>query len=285
MTDVNVEAPSTLKESGNADPADDVRVSALTAGLLLTAFVLFFALLSPIYYLNRWHFKRKKAQQPGYRSLLVQLQDRFPILYEVAMLVQNFPVPHRVYRLLPPLTGDVLQVGCGTGLLNKYLRGRSDIRFTNMDVNPRALRWGVWLKRYSAYVQASIDTKAPFPDCSFDTIVFARCFHHVRYHKRAFQECARLLRDNGSVIILDPVVLESAKGGSNGYMANSSIDGMIWRFTRASIEKHLHRVIPAALSVQSLQFERQPHITNYNLFVPQTDAVVVLTKRSEHLAQ
>ena len=101
-----------------------------------------FALLSPIYYLNRWDFNRKKKRNPFYASALVRLQNRYPLLYDLAMLAQNFPAWHRVYDLLPMFSGDVLQVGCGTGLLNKHLRRRADVRFTNMDANANALRVG-----------------------------------------------------------------------------------------------------------------------------------------------
>jgi SAM-dependent methyltransferase len=246
---------------------------------LLAAFVLLFALLSPIYYLNRWDFRRHTKRNPFYTSKLVRLQARYPLLYELAMLAQNFPIPHRVYRALPHFSGDVLQVGCGTGLLNRHLRGRSDICFTNMDSNANALRLGVRLRRYSRVVHAHIDKRTPLQDRSFDAILFARSFHHVRSHKKALRECSRLLRDGGVVIIFDPVVL----GGENeddrsGYVANSSIDGLIWRFTRDTLAKHLRDCLPPTLFVSCVRSVRQLHVTNYNLFVPQTDVIAILKK-------
>lgn len=64
-------------------------------------FIILFLLLSPIYYLNKWDFKRRKKRKPFYTSKLVRLQERYPILYELAMYVQNFPIPHNVYKVLP----------------------------------------------------------------------------------------------------------------------------------------------------------------------------------------
>ena len=55
--------------------------------LTYASFVVLFALLSPIYYLNRWDFKRKKKSNPFYASVRA-LEERYPLLYEMAMLVQ-----------------------------------------------------------------------------------------------------------------------------------------------------------------------------------------------------
>jgi SAM-dependent methyltransferase len=250
-------------------------------GLLLQmSFLLLFIAASPIYYLNRWDFRRAAKRNPFYTSRLVKLQARFPLLYEVAMVVQNFPSTRLVYAILPPFSGDVLQVGCGTGLLNKCLGRRPDVRLTNLDSNLNALRLGVRLGRFHDYVHAPIDRKTPLADGSFDVVIFARCLHHVKNHRKALTECARLLRSGGRVIILDPVVLADAAPGTplTGYMANSSIDGVIWRFTRQSFADHLKSCLPQSLSVTHLEFVRQPHVTNYNSFVPQTDALAVLTK-------
>lgn len=249
-----------------------------------TSFVLLFLLLSPIYYLNRWDFVRRKKRNPFYNSMIVRFMERYPLLYEVVQLVENFPVWDGIYDVLPEFSGDVLQVGCGTGLLNRFMRNRTDVRFTNLDPNLNALHMGVRLKRYSSYVQGCIDRGTPLADRSFDVVVFAQSFHHMRNHKKAFAECARLLRDGGRVIIADSVVLKERarsleKGQvfkSTGYMANSSIDGVIWRFTLDALMKHLEDCVPPALSIRSVECMRQPHVTNYNLFVPQADVVAVL---------
>jgi len=246
------------------------------------SFVVLFLLLSPIYYLNRWDFIRHKRRNPFYTSKLVRLKERYPLLYELATFVENFPVWDGVYDVLPDLSGDVLQVGCGTGLLNKHLRRRTDIRFTNLDPNLNALRAGVRLKRYSSYVHGYIDRRTPFPDGSFDVVLFARSFHHIRNHKKAFEECARLLRAGGTVIIADPVVL-CEKGRvlpPSGYMANSSIDGVIWRFTQRTFIKHLEKFLPPTLAIHVTSCVRRAHVSNYNLFVQQADIVAVLVKRS-----
>jgi SAM-dependent methyltransferase len=149
-----------------------------------------------------------------------------------------------------------------------------------MDPNLPSLQLGVKLKRFSTYVHAYIDKPTALPDHCCDTIVFARSFHHIRHHKKAFQECARLLRDGGRIIISDPVVYEEkADFNGKGYMTNSSIDGVIWRFSKRTMIRHLEANLPDTLKITEYYDIRQPNITNYNLFVPQTDLIIILEKR------
>ena len=254
--------------------------------LVHVSFLLLFALLSPVYYLNRWHFNRKRKRNPFYTSMLVRLENRYPLLYELAMLAQNFPAWHHVYDVLPTFSGDVLQVGCGTGLLNKHMRRRADVRLTNLDANINALRVGTSLRRYSDCIHACIDKRTPLPDRSFDVILFARCFHHIRNHRKAFEECARLLREGGTVMIVDPVMLhDNARyKKSYAYMTNSSIDGVIWRFTHGTFLKHLKVCASPTFAIRSVHCVRQLHVTNYNLVAPHTDMVAVLVKGSHKSA-
>src|SRR5579862_8127933 len=72
------------------------------------SFVLLFGLLSPIYYLNRWDFTHRKKRNPFYTSWIVRLKERYPLLYEFAQVIENFPAWHRIYEVLPEISGDVL---------------------------------------------------------------------------------------------------------------------------------------------------------------------------------
>jgi SAM-dependent methyltransferase len=243
-------------------------------------FISLFLLLSPLYYSNRWHFRRQCRGNPFFTSVLVRLQARYPALYDAGTTIMNFPMGSGVYDLLPPLSGATLQVGCGTGLLNRRLRHRRDIQFTDLDVNDRALAYGKTKGRLNHAVHGRIDRRTPFADRSFDQVVFARSFHHVRNHRLALAECARLLREGGTVVIVDPVMLTEAPAGKGlpGYRVNSSIDGVIWRFTAGSLLEHLRRQSPETLALESFRCQRQRHVSNYNAFVAQTDVVAVLRK-------
>jgi SAM-dependent methyltransferase len=255
----------------------------IAAKCLQFMYIIFFSLLYPAYYFwNKRDFQKQTKKNPFYVSRLVRLIEKHPFLYELSMLVLNFPRPTGVYRFLPQLEGKVLQVGCGTGLLNKYAKQRHAAEFVNLDINERYLQYGARKGRLRNYVHSGI-YETTLQSQSFDRILFARSFHHIRYHKKAFKECSRLLKEGGQIWILDPVILEergSGKQMTSGYMANSSIDGVIWRFTKHSLIQHIMKTLPDDLKLVSIMDERQLHLTNYNLKYPQTDILAVISKQN-----
>ncbi|SFL80698.1 Methyltransferase domain-containing protein [Paenibacillus sp. 1_12] len=252
--------------------------------LLETVYWMYFIVLYPIYYVwNKRDFTKNKLKNPFYISKLVRLIEKHPRLYEWSMFVLNFPKPTSVYRFLPPLKGSILQVGCGTGLLNKHVGKSQSKKIVNLDINPHYLEYGIRKGRYDSYLLSGI-YDVPMEDKSFDVIIFARCFHHIRHHKKAFAECARLLKDHGEIWIADPVIMEEAESGkqmTEGYMVNSSIDGVIWRFTKAALIKHIIKSLPPQLQLTSITDDRQLHMTNYNLKYAQTDILAVIVKTSD----
>ncbi|MEK3916963.1 class I SAM-dependent methyltransferase [Paenibacillus sp. FSL H7-0331] len=252
--------------------------------LLEAVYWIYFIVLYPIYYVwNKRDFTKSKLKNPFYVSKLVRLIEKHPRLYEWSMFVLNFPKPTSVYGFLPPLKGSVLQVGCGTGLLNKHVGKQQSKQIVNLDINPHYLEYGVRKGRYDSYLLSGI-YEVPMDDKSFDVIIFARCFHHIRHHKKAFAECARLLRDHGEIWVVDPVILEEAESGKSmteGYMVNSSIDGVIWRFTKAALIKHIIKALPSQLKLTSVTDARQLHMTNYNRKYAQTDILAVIVKTSD----
>ncbi|SFF39564.1 Methyltransferase domain-containing protein [Paenibacillus algorifonticola] len=258
--------------------------SPLGVMLLRFIYLMYYALLYPPYYFwNKRDFKTQTKKNPFYVSKLVRLVEKHPRLYELSMFVLNFPRPTAVYHFLPELQGRVLQVGCGTGLLNKHAKGWRHVEFFNLDINEKHLQFGMKKGRLHNCIHSGIYQVEKEDEC-FDKIVFARCFHHIRHHKKAFKECARLLNKGGELWILDPVILEeqgSGKQMSAGYMANSSIDGVIWRFTKKAFIEHVLASLPGELELISITENRQPHLTNYNLKYPQTDILAVIRKRSE----
>jgi ubiquinone/menaquinone biosynthesis C-methylase UbiE len=251
-------------------------------GFVKLSYLIFFVFLYPIYFVVKVDFKRNVKRNPLYRSKFVQLNEKYPILYDMMIYFVNFPLHSGVYKLFPDeIKGDVLQVGCGTGLLNTYFKKRKkQINFVNLDSNINALQYGKRKKRYDSYLHSSIE-KVALPDKSFDYILFSRCFHHVRSTKKTFRECARLIRDQGKIIILDPVSLPEADGGPvhEAYMANSTMDGVIWRYTTKSFLEHIERHLPPDLQVTESYSDRQLITTNYGFKYPMTDALVIIEKR------
>jgi SAM-dependent methyltransferase len=258
---------------------DNDSTPILFRGLLYVSFVLWFVLLSPIYIVNRLHFWRCKRLHPLGSSWLVETLARWPLLYEVSMLALNFPLYDKVYAALPRPVGRVLQVGSGTGLYNRFLRDQRNLTIENVEPNARAIELGRKWKRFDCAVCGSITERLPFEDGRFDQILFARSFHHIHRIRKALKECLRLLAPGGRIVIFDPVLLESDGRAAQAWVGNSSIDGLIWRYTAASLVRLLETHLPPELVVTRLETYRQPHLTNFNLVVAQTDAVVTIERK------
>ena len=99
---------------------------------------------------------------------------------------------------------DVLEVGLGYGALSQKI-AESGARFCGLDIAPgpvemvrhRLLQAGL----AGRAEQGSILT-APFADSSFDRIVTIGCLHHTGDMAAAVDECRRLLRPGGSLMLM-----------------------------------------------------------------------------------
>src|SRR5690349_12842872 len=94
-------APSTPSSTARIQRSGNAENSRLRVVLVQLGFVLLFTLLSPIYYLNRLDLVLRKKRNPFYTSKVVRLKERYPFVYELAQLVENFPAWHRIYDVLP----------------------------------------------------------------------------------------------------------------------------------------------------------------------------------------
>ena len=65
----------------------------------------------------------------------------------------------------------------------------------NVDYNKRVMPDKVWDLNRFPY---------PFNDSSFNTIFLVATLEHLKYPKRVVQECKRLLKDNGRLVIVVP---------------------------------------------------------------------------------
>lgn len=289
-TENNTAARGTMAGSGGerskeavdgAQPTQSHRddVPGWKQGALLLSFAITMAMLAPLYLANRAVFNRRKRTRPMASSPLVDAQTRWPILYEIAMLFQNFPMYDAVYRRIEVRPGKVLQVGCGTGLFNRYLRRTCGKILYNVELNAPSVTLAKRLGRVDDAVCASITERLPFADGEFEQIIFARSLHHIHRHKQAFRECLRILAPDGEIVVFDPVIVEGEARQPEAWMGNSSIDGLIWRYTASSLARLIARNLPDELVVARIETDRMPHLTNFNLVVPQTDAIITIRRK------
>ncbi len=92
---------------------------------------------------------------------------------------------------------EVLEAGCGTGLLLKEL-DRMASKATGVDLSAGMLEKA--LARGLNAVKGSI-TELPFPDNSFDTTVSFKVLSHIPDLKKAISEMARVTRPGGHLVL------------------------------------------------------------------------------------
>jgi ubiquinone/menaquinone biosynthesis C-methylase UbiE len=107
--------------------------------------------------------------------------------------------PHR-RRVVEDARGDVLEVGAGTGFNFPYYRDARRV----VALEPEAAMRRRALKRApKAAVPIQVvpgdGERLPFPDASFDTVVFALVLCTIPHPDRALAEARRVLRPDGEI--------------------------------------------------------------------------------------
>ena len=106
-------------------------------------------------------------------------------------------------RLVQGLSGRVLEVGTGTGLLlPAYPPSVSEV--VAIDIDPEMLARARPRRPGVSLLQADVQ-QLPFPDASFDTVVSCLVFCSVEDPARGLAELRRVLRPSGQLRMLEHV--------------------------------------------------------------------------------
>ncbi len=120
---------------------------------------------------------------------------------------------HRIRsRLIPAATGDVLEIGAGTGINIRYYRPEQVNSLTLSDRDDRRITLAKRVDELAPQLSRKtlvqrLDAEGlPFPDASFDTVVATLLFCSVDCPPCGFDEIARVLRRGGRYLFLEHVV-------------------------------------------------------------------------------
>jgi ubiquinone/menaquinone biosynthesis C-methylase UbiE len=131
--------------------------------------------------------------------------DRIAFLYDLYDApMERLGGERRRKRLLAQARGRVLEVGIGTGLnLPLYPSG---VRLTGLDISARMLARAVprATDLKAALVRGDVE-RLPFPDHSFDTVVATCVFCSVADPVAGLRELARVVEDEGKILLLEHV--------------------------------------------------------------------------------
>lgn len=103
-------------------------------------------------------------------------------------------------------TAKVLDVGCGTGELERLLLANNpEQMIVSLDISAEMLAQAQ--QKLKSYPHVSFEqgsaSDLPFPDRVFDVVVSASSFHYFPEPEKALAEMHRVLKPNGQVVILD----------------------------------------------------------------------------------
>ena len=126
------------------------------------------------------------------------------LLYDAVMTPMGwFGLNRARLRLVQGLSGRVLEVGTGTGLLlPSYPPSVSEV--VAIDIDPEMLARARDRRPGVSLLQADVQ-QLPFPDSSFDTVVSCLVFCSVEDPARGLAELRRVLRPAGQLRMLEHV--------------------------------------------------------------------------------
>ncbi|MHB9859891.1 class I SAM-dependent methyltransferase [Streptomyces sp. YIM S03343] len=149
----------------------------------------------------------------------------------------------RAFRRLAALSGAepgdrVLDVGCGTGYLTRYMAAQvgPDGAVTGVDPSPPVLDYARRRKQRPGSAPCSyrqgIAEALDLPDASFDTVVTSLMLHHLPEELRpaALREMHRVLRPGGRLLVVEFRPPKSrlgrhlVHGGAGHAMAHNRVD-------------------------------------------------------------
>lgn len=95
------------------------------------------------------------------------------------------------------LKGKVLEIGCGDGRLSEKLAEK--VELTGIDPDEEAINE---IKTKGTFIVGSGE-KIPFPDDTFDIVLFSLSLHHHEHPDKALKEAIRVGK---KIIIIEPVI-------------------------------------------------------------------------------
>ena len=120
--------------------------------------------------------------------------------------MRNINVVERLFSQID-LTNvkEVLEVGCGIGVLSAYLAEKYGWKVTGIDIDPEQIKKAKNNNRENNYLKflEADATKLPFENNEFDLVLSSDILHHIPNWDKSLNEISRVLRPNGFYVLND----------------------------------------------------------------------------------
>ncbi len=108
----------------------------------------------------------------------------------------------QILRLIPTLSHQtILDLGCGQGFFTKAL-GRNQAKLIGIDISPELIALATKQVPNATFYVGSADNLEKIPTHSIDHIVCVLAIQNIENVPRTFQECSRVLKNNGSISLV-----------------------------------------------------------------------------------
>ena len=100
---------------------------------------------------------------------------------------------------------DVLEIGCGIGVVSSLLTENYQMNITGTDIDPEEIEMAKEMNPENNELSFKVEdaTNLSFKKNSFDLVISQNVFHHIPKWDKTIQEIKRVLRPNGYVIWYD----------------------------------------------------------------------------------
>jgi ubiquinone/menaquinone biosynthesis C-methylase UbiE len=161
--------------------------------------------------MNRTSAGRHSVGQRRWRELPNKF---FPRTYDPLINgLERAGLRERRHRLLRELSGDILEIGAGTGLNLPHYERATHLVLLEPDRHMRErLQRRLDQASAPATVVAGVAEELPFPDTSFDAVVATLVFCSLDDPGRALTEIHRVLKPDGKLVLIEHVRASGARG-------------------------------------------------------------------------
>ena len=126
-----------------------------------------------------------EKQVEGYAE---RLFDKFALMYDERMKQIGYNVLNKIKELNLSFEGNVLDLGCGTGLAAETLKSKNS-RWTGVDISENMLKTAKDKKLYETLHQSDIEQFLKDNSKTYDTVLCLDVLEYIQHYENIFKLC------------------------------------------------------------------------------------------------